>query len=255
MTAPSRELDLSRASFDSEEMQVASLTRTKKEVIFPLTRGPINFSVLRSDGKVSHRWGVSVGKKGDAYIYCRDVKGAEKVSLHASGRQHISLPGQTAGGTGANSRFMNVWEEPKFTDEAIATFSLLFPPWGSYERFDPGRLTKDEVMIVGHQQKVVVVCFYMVDAGVDMKSEQPHFRLGELPMRPRKVLHVIALKEPQGDLLERVRTYFPQVTSFFAEDAVGEGNYRLHLQGYRAANSAFMLAFPVHYRLSSEAGS
>lgn len=240
-------LGLNEAWFDSDAMKVMSLSKTKKDIRFPLTGGRINFSVLRPDASVSHRWGVSVGKKGDAYIYCRDIKGAEKVSLHASGKQHISISEQTANATGTDNRFMNMWTEPSFTKEAVATFSLLFPPWGAPGPLDTSPVTKDEAMIVGHRSKLVVVGFYIVDAGVKMNSRQPHFRLGELQMRQGKILHVLAWKEPQGDLLERLQRYFPQAASFFTEDAAGEGEYALNFQGYRSENSAYMVTIPVHY--------
>lgn len=240
-------LGVNEAWFDSDAMNVASLSRTEKDVRFPLTQSPINFSVLRSDARVSHRWGVSVGPKGDAYIYCRDVKSAEKVSLHASGKQHISISEQTASATGTDNRFMNVWREPSFTKEAVATFSLLFPPWGACGPLDTSPVKKDEAIIVGHRDKLVVVGFYIVDAGVEMRSRQPHFKLGKLSMRQGRVLHVVALKEPQGNLLERVQRYFPQMVSSLRERAVDGGDYVLNLQGYRAANSAYMMTFPVHY--------
>ena len=62
-------------------------------------------------------------------MYRRDVPGAGKVSLHASGRQHISITSKMAERIGVDSRFGPVWSQPKFEQDAIATFSLLFPPW------------------------------------------------------------------------------------------------------------------------------
>ena len=85
---------LKEISFDSDTMQVLAVSGTEKVFDFPLREGPIRFSVVRCDGKVSNRWGVGLSGKGDAYIYCRDVPDAEKVSLHASGRQHISITPQ-----------------------------------------------------------------------------------------------------------------------------------------------------------------
>ena len=156
---------------------------------------PINFSVLSSDGRQSNRWGVKVNKKGDAYVYCRDTPNAEKVSLHASGRQHISISAERAVQVGSGTRFGNVWREPEFDSEAIPTFSLVFPPWGVGVRPEARSVTKDELMIVGHKEMTVVVAFFVVDSGRRMQGHIPHFVLGSIPLRPGKTLHVIAWKE------------------------------------------------------------
>ena len=126
---------------------------------------------------------------------------AEKVSFHASGKQHISITPYTATHVGMDNRFMNEWTEPEFEHEAIATFSLIFPPWGVGRRYEPEKLTKDELLIVGHKEKLVVVYFYIVDSAKNMKSHLPHIVLGMLPLRPGKTLHIIAMKEPQNDLI------------------------------------------------------
>ena len=55
----------------------------------------INFAVLHQDG-LSHQCGVKVNPKGDAYIYNRDIKHGEKVSLHTTGRQHVTMPPKTS---------------------------------------------------------------------------------------------------------------------------------------------------------------
>ena len=57
----------------------------------PLRTYPIRFAVKRRGGFTSNSWGVRVERKGDAYIYCRDSMKDQKVSLHASGKQHISF--------------------------------------------------------------------------------------------------------------------------------------------------------------------
>ena len=233
-------------------MQVLSLTRSKRNVTFPLTRGTINFSVLRRDGKLSNRWGVKTSKYGDAYVYCRDVPDAEKVSLHTSGRQHISMPSKKAATIGAHSRFGNVWIEPEFEREAIATFSLIFPPWGVGMRFEHTKRAKDEFLIVGHREKLVVVNFFVVDSNRKMQGHLPHFVLGQLPLRPGKTLHVIAWKEPQNDLMDRIQKVFPRISPTFSELKLGEDDYTLNLQGYRGPNSTYMVSVPVHYTPPSE---
>ena len=208
--------------------------------------------MLRSDGKLSNRWGVKTSKHGDGYVYCRDVPDLEKVSLHTSGRQHISMPSQKAANIDADRRFGNVWIEPEFEREAIATFSLIFPPWGVGMRFEHTKRTKDEVLIVGHKEKLVVVNFFVVDSNKKMQGHLPHFVLGQLPLRPEKTLHVIAWKEPQNDLMDRIQKVFPQISPTFSELKLGEDDYTLNLQGYRGPNSAYMVSVPVRYTPPSE---
>ena len=169
------EFDFSQIDFDTDSMQVVSMTRKSTPLELPLTHGPINFSVARTDGKLSNRWGVYVGAKGDAYVYCRDNPNAEKVSLHASGRRHISIRSDVAKSVGAESRFANVWSEPEFDAKPAAAFSLLFPPWGvglGPDDFSK-RITKDELLIVGHREKVVVVGFFIVDATKNLQGQRP----------------------------------------------------------------------------------
>ena len=245
--------DVDQICFDSDSMQVLSLSRKKSVLELPLTKAPINFSVWRSDGLSSNRWGVNTSKNGDVYVYCRDVPDAEKVTLHTSGRQHISITSKTAERTGATSRFGPVWKEPEFEREAIPTFSLIFPPWGVGMRYEPKELTKDELLIVGHREKLVVVHFFIVDSAKKMKGQLPHFVLGQVTLRPEKTLYIIAWKEPQNDLLERIRNVFPKISPMFSELKLDEDDYTICLQGYRGSNSAFMVTVPVHYTPPPEA--
>lgn len=126
-----KKFDSSQICFESDEMQILSIvSKTENAIDFPLKQVPVNFSILRSDSKFSNRWGVKTSTKGDVYIYCRDIPNTEKVSLHASGCQHISFTNETAKRLGMDSRFGPVWNEPKFNQQATATFCFLFPPWG-----------------------------------------------------------------------------------------------------------------------------
>ena len=240
--------DFGQISFESDSTNVLSLSRTDKDFKFPLTRAPINFSVLRGDGLLSNQWGVQINKKGDAYVYCRDTPNAEKVSLHASGRQHIAMPSEETAHEDVGRRYGNIWKEPEFESKAIATFSLIFPPWGIGIPRDVETLTKDELLIIGHREKMVVVGFFVVDAGRTMEVHMSHFVLGQLPMKPGKTLHVIAWKEPHDDLRDRIQNVFPQVAHTAGRRQLGEGEYTIRLQGYRRPNSAYMITVPVHYR-------
>ena len=249
-----RDFDFGQICFESDSMQVLSMShKGRDDSEFPVTQGPINLSVLKSDGLLSHRWGVKTNHKGDAYVYCRDVPRAEKVSLHASGRQHISFTSQTSAHLGADCRFGNVWKEPDFESDAIATFSLVFPPWSAGLRPEERRtLTKDELVIVGHREKLVVVSFFIVDSAKKMQGRLPHFVLGQLPLRRGKTLHIIAWKEPQNNLVDRIRSIFPQASLTFSQLDLGEDDYTLWVQGYRGPNSAYMVTVPIHYTPRSE---
>lgn len=246
------DIDWGQICFETDSMQTLSLSRSKENIDLPLTRAPINFSVLRSDGLSSYRWGVNTSKNGDAYVYCRDVRSAEKITFHASGKQHISITPDTAANTGMNNRFMNEWVEPEFEQEAIATFSLIFPPWGVGRSYGPEQLTKDELLIIGHKEKLVVVYFFIVDSTDNLQGGLPHIVLGEVPLRPGKTLHIIAWKEPQNNLLERIHSVIPHASLNFSKQDFEEGDYTLNIHGYRGVNSAYMVNVPVKYTPPSE---
>ena len=243
-----KQSDLKGIRFDSDSMQVLSVSR--REILeLPVVDGPVNFTVYRSDGKFSNRWGVSTNGKGDAYIYCRDNPNAEKVSLHASGQQHISIRSEVATSVGAASRFGNKWKEPEFGSEAIATFTLYFPPWGvGLERADfPMGINRDELLIVGHPEKAVVVAFFIVNRASNMRGRVPHIVLGRLPLGEEKTLHVAAWKEGQGNLMDRAQEAFPTAARESAERSLKGGEYTMSVQGYLRPNSAYMMVFPVRY--------
>ena len=194
------QFDQSQFRFDADSMQVVSKSRRNKNLGLPLVQGPINFRVLRSDGKFSNRWGVNLNGKGDGYVYCRDNPNAEKASFHASGQQHISVRSDAAKSIGADSYFRTMWQEPEFDSEAVATFTLVFPPWGvGLEGTDfPKGITKDELLIVGHREKLCPGLFFIVDSKGNMRGREPHIVLGRLPLSKEKTLHVVAWKEPSA---------------------------------------------------------
>lgn len=239
--------------FESDTMQVLSLSSRHRDPKLPLTRGRINFTVMRSDGKVSNRWGVKVERAGDAYVFCRDNPNMEKVSLHASGRQHIAFPRESEAieKIGPKNRFRPVWTQPTFQSEAIATFTLMFPPWGVgldlSDLVNRRKAKNDELLIVGHNEKLLVVGFFILESGRNMRGRMPHIVLGELPLTEQKVLHVIAWKEPQKDLVDKIQNTFPHVAQTSLELGLHEGDYTMHAQGFRAPNSAFMVVVPIHY--------
>ena len=240
--------DFSQIEFDADPIQVLSLSHGGERMDLPLRRPPVDLSVLRSDGLFSNRWGANVNKKGDAYIYCRDNPDREKISLHVSGRQHISLSNRVRGGQAPQERVGPVWEEPDIAAGAIATFSLIFPPWGlGIERKARNR-HKDELLIIGHPEKFIVVRFFVANPGKNLKGSMPHMLIGKLPLREGKELQVIACKEPDNGLMDRIKaSAFPEISSTFHQRNMQHDDYILNLAGFDAPNSAFMLSVPVKY--------
>ena len=221
---------LRQVSFQQDPIQVLSASYDGSEITFPLMAGPINFSILSRRG-MSVRWGVRVDSKGDAYIYNREVKNAEHVSLHMSGDQHIAFTRRTAALTGSGNRFGPRWTEPAIDQNAVPTFSILFPPWGDTARH-PKDLAKKgtELLIVGHAEKVLVVGFFIMESGTELRVHTPHFVLGKLALRPGKVLHVVAWKEPERNMKDKLRSSLKRISAPLTKHE----QLVLNLQGFRA---------------------
>ena len=241
------QIDPSRMRSDPDRVQVISLSQVKKQLRFPLTQGPIRFSMLGPEGSVSSRWGVKTSNHGDAYIYCRDPAAAghpaPKVSLHASGRNHISITPEIQTVPDAGHRFAEVWTRPEIEDETIASFSLLLPPYRHLH--PPHRMgAKDELLLVGSSKRIVVVGFYVTASAVDVSHTMPTFRIGKLPLPPSEVLHVVAWKETApADLADQIRGAMAAMTA--AQFRIDAGCHMMCLQGYRAPNSAYMMPVPI----------
>lgn len=232
---------LKEVSFDDDAMKVLSLRPEGTEIAFPLDEGPINFSVLFYRG-LSERWGVRIRGKGDAYIYRRDAKDAEKVSLHASGKHHISVTDETAVRIGASNRFGPQWIEQEFGDGMLPTFSVLFPPWGvADKRPEDLAKKKGELLVVGHMEKIVVVGFFIIDSRRKLRVNAPHLILGKLALRPGKILYVVTWKEPEGGLLDLLRASLKQVRV----PSTKADNIIVSFEGFRAPHSAFMVTVPA----------
>ena len=144
------------------------------------------------------------------------------------------------------SRFGPIWSEPQFEHEAIATFTLLFPTRGVGIRPEAAGITKNELVIVGHKDKIVVVSFFIADSKKKMLGRIPHFVLGRIPLQGR-TLRVFAWKETQTDLLDKVWAALPCICQSVSEWELREDDYILNLHGFIAPNSAYMVAVPVRY--------
>ena len=229
----------------------------RNEIDFPTRRSPIRFAVQMKNGLTSNAWGVRVENTGDAYIYCRDNMRGQKVSLHASGKQHISFEKNAPGMERfTGGRFMNQWQEPEYEKEAIATFRLLFPIWGiglNAEQRDTSRLTwdKNHVLVEGHDELLTVVSFVIIDDDKALKRKEGSASmslLGVLQLRRGKKLCVVAGWQPEGNLrtiveeaVKKIRIPAEQV---IPEDFTGK-HLSLCLTGYSSTNSAYMLAIPA----------
>lgn len=112
----------------------------------------------------------------------------------------------------------------------------------------PSKRTRDELIIVGHKEKMVVVSFFIAVSTTDMQGRMPDITLGQLPLEPGRTLHVITWKEDQNNFLDRIRDVFPEISLQLSELNTGEGDIDLCLMGDRRSNSAFMVNVPVHYR-------
>ena len=237
----------------------------RNEIDSPKRTSPIHFAVHMKNGLTSNAWGVRVENTGDAYIYCRDSMKGQKVSLHASGKQHISFdknaPGMDRWVGSQESRFMNQWQEPEYAKEAIATFKLLFPPWGiglDAEQRNTARSTwdKNHILITGHHQLLTVVSFVIIDDNKTLRRQEGSASmslLGVLQLRRGKKLCVVAGWQHEGNLktiveeaVKKIRIPAEQVDP---ENFTGK-DLSLCLTGYSSTNSAYMLAIPARLATS-----
>ena len=231
-----------------------SLSTSEKAQV-PTTKNPIRFAVMYRNWRTSNAWGVKVEDTGDAYIYCRDHMKSQKVSLHASGKQHISIyPNTRSTANITHKEFMNRWHEP---EEGIATFKLIFPPWGiqlsDEQAKDYGSIwKKNDIYIEGHHEFLTVVSFYIINEKTSLvkKGTFPGFLMGELPLKPGKKLGITAEWEPDRGFKTKVENTFPRIAGNFSEKHLDQ-TFTLCVTGWNSPNSAFMTSFPVTYRPKS----
>ena len=218
----------------------------------PIEKNPIRFAILYRNWCTSNAWGVRVERKGDAYIYCRDNLQAQHVSLHASGKQHITIdPNSPSAGDLSEKLFTNQWQEP---DEGIPTFRLVFPSWGTQlnaeqqNRFK-SKWKKNDIYIEGHHEFLTIVAFYIVREQVKLqkKGTFPGFVLGELPLACERKLVITAEWEPERDfqsVIKRALKRVPLIENL-PNDERGEGLVMCMTGTNSSTNSVFMVNFPV----------
>ena len=165
---------------------------TRHGLTLPSRESPIHFAVQQENRLTSNAWGVHVENTGDAYVYCRHNLKGQKISLHRSGKQHISLDESFVSQMGSSDRFMNQWREPHYTQETIATFRLLFPAWGvglseEQRRTAKSAWNKNDLLIYGHDEFMTVVSFVIADDGVTIRKKKGSYAscpIGILPLSP-----------------------------------------------------------------------
>ena len=238
---------------ETNEHQLDISTRNGAEL--PLRTAPIRFAVMRSGGLTSNSWGVKVEPKGDAYVYCRDDMKDQKVSLHASGKQHVSFNKNARNLIPyAGDRFLNRWSEPQHTKKAVPTLRLLFPSWGlslnAEQRNARGNWDRNNVEIPGHHEMVTVVSFVIVDDGTRLRKAEgspPSQPFGVLRLRAGKSLFVIAGYEPERDLRTKVHEALKKIASTVDPNLLKGEELTICLTGRTAKNSVFMLPLACRY--------
>ena len=228
----------------------------KEELELPIRTSPVRFAVDRGNGFSSEAWGVQVENTGDAYIYCRTGLPGQKVSLHESGKQHISFNvDDPSMKSYTGDRFMNQWSEPQYDDKAIPTLRLLFPTWGfqinSQQRDEQrAKWKKNQVLIPAHKEMVTVVSFVIVDSGRTLRKEDgspPSAPFGVLRLRQGKSLFAIAGYEPERDLKDMVDKALQEIADMNDPKDMEGDNLTICLTGYTLENCIFMLPLLARY--------
>ena len=151
---------------------------------------------------------------------------------------------------------MNQWWEPQHETEAVATFKLVFPPWGiglDADQRNTSRSTwnKNHVLIEGHDEFLTVLSFVIIDDNKTLRKKHgspPSYPIGVLPLRPGKTLYVVAGWEPEGNLGARVDEALKKIPVAQAVPEEARGKVlSLCLTGYLSTNSAFMVVVPAQW--------
>ena len=191
----------------------------------PLRKGPVRFAVNMPNGLTSHVWGVRTEKKGDAYIFCRETMKAIKVSLHASGRQHIAFTTESKQDMAPGSRYWNKWSEPPQRRPPVPSVKILFPSWATtlgekHRNAARKKWDTNQILIEGDDELMTTVLFFVVDEGHELnQTGLPSRTLAVLPVRKGKELHVIACREREGHLKARANDWIKEASSSMPSSA------------------------------------
>ncbi|MDE2640024.1 MAG: hypothetical protein OXI03_05510 [Chloroflexota bacterium] len=192
----------------------------------PLRESPIKFAVNMPDGSTSNAWRVWT-QGGDAYICCRDNMKEIKVSLHASGKQHIAFHKDAGVEMTPGSRFWNQWHEPPQQNPVVPSFKLLFPPWGvrltDHDRNKTTAIRRrwddNQILLEGDEELLVAISFLILDDSTSLQFplDHPHALIGALPLTDQKSLFVVAGKGSEGDLKSTIERGIARVTQDLAK--------------------------------------
>ena len=176
------------------------------------------------------------------------------VSIHASGKQHISIDPNTRGTVNLTQKqFTNQWYQP---DDGVATFRLFFPPWGiqldEVQRVKfRSKWDENDIFIEGHHEFLTVVSFYIINERTkyQRKNKLPGFLLGELPLKIGTKLAITAEWEPEEgfrDNLENALRRSPPKNRLI-KNHLGQTLAVCVTGNCGAPNSVFMVNFPIIY--------
>ena len=230
------------------------LIDTKHDLLLPCSKSPIRFAIRHRNGLTSNAWGVQVENTGDAYIYCRDHLKGQHISLHKSGKQHISFDEALSSRMNMSGRFMNQWHEPQYEEEAIAALKLLFPSDWSIGLSEEQRVkcqstwNKNDIFIHGHDQLMTVVSFVIVDDGVSLRKKEGSYPIrlfGDLPLMPGKRLKVIAGWEPEGNWKATVEEALTKIDASSFGTVEEREDLSICLTGDYSLDSKFLVVVPV----------
>ena len=178
-----------------------------QECLLPFLRdSPVRFAMMLKDGSAGSMWKVRARGRGDVYIVPRDIMSGTKISLHASGQQHLKVDRPPL------PSLRMKWKEPPMESPLPASFKIIFTAWsagtGSTKDYDVPKIERmwgeSQVFIQGEdsENSVITVCFFLTPCGtsVELPPRPPMERFAVLSVGAGKDLHIIARKERRNNL-------------------------------------------------------
>ena len=179
-----------------------------KDLYPSLHSSPVRFAVRLRNGLAGSMWKIEARGKGDVYIIPRDIMEDVKISLHASGQQHIKVERPPWD--------KRIWKEPPQESPLLASVKLIFPVWsagtGPTKDYNAKKLQnqwwQNLVIIEGDddENSVITVCFFLTppNVSVELPEWPPMVRFATLPVGANKDLHIIARKEHRPNLRDAI---------------------------------------------------
>ena len=182
-----------------------------------LCTSPVRFAMMLKNNWMGSMWKVQARRRGDVYIVPRDIMSGVKISLHASGQQHLKVDRPPL------PPLRMKWKEPPMESPLPASFKIIFTFWsagmGSTKDYDVARLTRmwedNHVFIQGEDREncVITVCFFLTphDASVELPSWPPMETIAILSLRTGKDLHIIVRKERRNNVRDAIEKELTKV--------------------------------------------